>query len=153
MKKAVFILALVAMVIGSIYAGSALAGAKSKAGSVLMEAFAGDLVVVPAHTENVTLAELSYDGVRHFSLTVPAGNMDVWNWGRDPGWVEVLVDMDGDGACETYIAPIGMQLEYCGKHFGACYQFDAYGFLVKAFNRDPAADWPCRVNATMTCVK
>jgi hypothetical protein len=159
MKKVALVLALVVLVIGIVASEVAVAGAKSKAGSVVMETYGGQSILVQGEVPPTPLLDLSFGEVKHVSLTVPAGTLMGVNSYQDRGWVEVLTDMDGDGVCESRIAPLGTQNTYCGLRFGASYQFDAYGFVAEAFERtspdNPAygTPWECRANATVTWVK
>ncbi len=150
MKKIALLAAMAAIIIGLVWAGSVVLGATSRAGSVTMRTYGSDLLTVPAHNDNVSVLDMSFAAVRHFSVTVPTGGLR-----SDTGissFVEVNIDMDGDGVCETPCAPTAVQESYCSLTFAACYQFDAYGYEVLASNRygDP---WQIRVNVTMTWVK
>ena len=152
MKKVVFMLALVALVIGSVYAGSVIAAPKSAAGPVVMQAYAGDLMTL-TDTEEHDLLRLSFPQLTHISVTAPAGTLNIYNYLADHGFCQVKADMDGDGFNETNIAPLGETASYWGYEFGACYEFDAYGFNVEAWPNYSELPWECRANATVTWVK
>jgi hypothetical protein len=94
MKKLVIITVLVVGLIGGLVGGTALAATRSLGSSVLMQA-GGDAIVVTAANET-TIAQPSYSGFVHVSLTVTVSYMQ----GSDPtgdyiGLVFVHADKNG----------------------------------------------------------
>ncbi len=155
MKKMAMLAMVAAVVIGLVWAGSVVLGATSRSGDVIMRTYGSDPLTVPGHNDNVSVLDMSFRTVRHFSLTVPAPDLETSY--LEPGvsvhrFIEVIMDTDGDGVCDTWVAPVAMKKHDCGHDYAACYQFDAYGYTVCASNRvdDP---WTFRVNLTMTWVK
>ncbi len=135
MKKAVFILALVAVVIGSVYAGTVIAAPKpATSGPVQMETLSGrgdqgdfgTLVVV----------EKTYPNIRHVSLTMEA----FWD-DSDPGVSRVWVEAKAAGSqvFRRLWEGVGNPPQYPAGYANENLQFDAdHWKICISGNRNPA---------------